>query len=189
MAPDLPPGRPATTRRLQQFVGVPRSRLHMRLARSQRLAAMTKSMAGLSPGMPTIDGGYWEVLFETSIPGTTALTMRPRNTTTLGLLPPAPIGSALELACAEGHFTRLLAPRVGELLATDISDRALARAADQCEGVSNIAFQRLDLEADPLPRASTSSSARRSCTTLRTRRCCARSPRRSATRWRWVVTC
>jgi len=70
---------------------------------------------------------------------------------TLQLLPEKGIGEALELACAEGHFTRLLASRVGHLTAADISARALARAAERCEGLFNIGFRRLDLEVDPLP--------------------------------------
>ena len=40
---------------------------------------------------------------------------------TLSLLPPKRISRALELACAEGHFTIQLAPRVESLIAADIS--------------------------------------------------------------------
>jgi peptidoglycan/xylan/chitin deacetylase (PgdA/CDA1 family)/SAM-dependent methyltransferase len=95
---------------------------------------------------------YWEALFETADPwdyGSGYESEKYRRT--LDLLPEAPLGEVLELACAEGHFTRLLAPRVGRLLATDIAERALARAAERCQGINNIAFQRLDLEAEPLP--------------------------------------
>jgi chemotaxis methyl-accepting protein methylase len=58
---------------------------------------------------------------------------------------------ALELACAEGHFTRQLAGRVKRLQATDISTNALDRARIRCEGHRNVEFSQLDLSADPLP--------------------------------------
>jgi peptidoglycan/xylan/chitin deacetylase (PgdA/CDA1 family)/2-polyprenyl-3-methyl-5-hydroxy-6-metoxy-1,4-benzoquinol methylase len=70
---------------------------------------------------------------------------------TLELIPDLPEGSALELACAEGHFAALLSPRVGALLATDISQRALERAAKRCEGLANVAFESLDFASQPLP--------------------------------------
>jgi glycosyltransferase involved in cell wall biosynthesis/peptidoglycan/xylan/chitin deacetylase (PgdA/CDA1 family)/trans-aconitate methyltransferase len=70
---------------------------------------------------------------------------------TLDILPNEPIGRALELACAEGHFTVRLAGKVSHLVATDISEIALARAAGRCRELSNVDFQRLDLRRDPLP--------------------------------------
>ncbi len=95
---------------------------------------------------------YWEALFETTDPwdyGSDYESEKYRRT--LDLLPTTPIGRALELACAEGRFTRMLAPRVGALLATDIAARALARAAERCKDLPSVSFRRLDLEADPLP--------------------------------------
>jgi peptidoglycan/xylan/chitin deacetylase (PgdA/CDA1 family)/GT2 family glycosyltransferase/2-polyprenyl-3-methyl-5-hydroxy-6-metoxy-1,4-benzoquinol methylase len=70
---------------------------------------------------------------------------------TLSLLPPGKIESALELACAEGHFTAQLAPCVGNLLATDISQIALGRAAHRCAALDNIRFVQLDFTKDALP--------------------------------------
>jgi len=70
---------------------------------------------------------------------------------TLELLPRRPIRRALELASAEGHFTRQLAPRVGSLLAADISQVALDRAAERCADLENVAFRQLDIINDPLP--------------------------------------
>jgi len=70
---------------------------------------------------------------------------------TLTLLPKIQIDKALELACAEGHFTVQLAPRVGSLIAADISQVALGRAVERCSHQQNIHFQRLDLTEDPLP--------------------------------------
>ncbi|MDX8477326.1 trifunctional glycosyltransferase/class I SAM-dependent methyltransferase/polysaccharide deacetylase [Mesorhizobium sp. VK24D] len=69
----------------------------------------------------------------------------------LEILPAGPIGRALELACAEGHFTRQLAPRVGHLTATDISAVAIERAHDRCSDQPNVDFGVLDFSADTLP--------------------------------------
>ncbi|MER9303701.1 trifunctional glycosyltransferase/class I SAM-dependent methyltransferase/polysaccharide deacetylase [Mesorhizobium sp. M0496] len=69
----------------------------------------------------------------------------------LEILPAGPIGRALELACAEGHFTRQLAPRVGHLTATDISAIAIERARARCSDQPNIEFGVLDFSADMLP--------------------------------------
>ena len=70
---------------------------------------------------------------------------------TLELIPDLPDGTALELACAQGHFSAQLAPRVGALLATDLSPKALERAAERCADLPNVAFQALDFAARPLP--------------------------------------
>jgi peptidoglycan/xylan/chitin deacetylase (PgdA/CDA1 family) len=69
---------------------------------------------------------------------------------TLSLVPDG-VGRALELGCAEGHFTQRLATRVGALTATDISAVALARAAERCRAADNLAFEQLDLFAADLP--------------------------------------
>ncbi|OWK19308.1 hypothetical protein AJ88_44965 [Mesorhizobium amorphae CCBAU 01583] len=69
----------------------------------------------------------------------------------LEILPAGPIGRALELACAEGHFTRQLAPRVGRLIATDISAIAIGRAEARCSDQPNVEFGVLDFCADTLP--------------------------------------
>jgi peptidoglycan/xylan/chitin deacetylase (PgdA/CDA1 family) len=69
---------------------------------------------------------------------------------TLSLVPDR-VGRALELGCAEGHFTQRLATRVGALTATDISAVALARAAERCREAGNLAFEQLDLFAADLP--------------------------------------
>jgi peptidoglycan/xylan/chitin deacetylase (PgdA/CDA1 family) len=68
---------------------------------------------------------------------------------TLALLPARP-ASALELGCAEGVFTRLLASRVDALLAVDVSERALARARRRCRELPHVTFAQLDLFEDPL---------------------------------------
>ncbi len=70
---------------------------------------------------------------------------------TLSLLDGLNIGRALELACAEGHFSKMLSARVAELLATDISEIALRRAAKSCAGCCNVSFRRLNLVEDAIP--------------------------------------
>ncbi|PBB88279.1 glycosyltransferase [Mesorhizobium sp. WSM3876] len=69
----------------------------------------------------------------------------------LEILPAGRIARALELACAEGHFTRQLAPRVGHLTATDISSVAIGRARARCSDQPNVEFGVLDFSADTLP--------------------------------------
>lgn len=70
---------------------------------------------------------------------------------TLQLIQDGPIEDALELACAEGHFTVQLAPLVRNLLVTDISQVALNRTAKRCNKFTNMRFQRLDFIKDPIP--------------------------------------
>ena len=44
---------------------------------------------------------------------------------------PAPLGRVLEIGCSVGTFTEALAPRCSDLLAIDISKRAVERAAER----------------------------------------------------------
>lgn len=64
---------------------------------------------------------------------------------TLELLPRAPIRRAIEIGCAEGLFTEMLAPRVRQLLALDISERALSRARERCKRFTNVSFECADI--------------------------------------------
>jgi peptidoglycan/xylan/chitin deacetylase (PgdA/CDA1 family)/ubiquinone/menaquinone biosynthesis C-methylase UbiE len=65
---------------------------------------------------------------------------------TLALLP-RHIGSALEVGCAEGVFTRMLAGRADRVTAVDISPTAIARARARCADLNNAEFKQLDLFA------------------------------------------
>ncbi|MEM7132351.1 MAG: trifunctional glycosyltransferase/class I SAM-dependent methyltransferase/polysaccharide deacetylase [Chloroflexota bacterium] len=60
------------------------------------------------------------------------------------------IATALEIACAEGHFTAQLASHVQRLTAADISDVALGRAAERCNEQANIDYRQLDLVRDEI---------------------------------------
>lgn len=57
---------------------------------------------------------------------------------------------ALEIGCAEGMFTLILAERCQSLLAVDLSDIAVERARRACSNLSNIQFAEWDLRKDPL---------------------------------------
>jgi 2-polyprenyl-3-methyl-5-hydroxy-6-metoxy-1,4-benzoquinol methylase len=63
----------------------------------------------------------------------------------------ARFAKALEVGCAEGMFTEMLAPRCESLLAVDISPVALARAQRRCQADEHVQFAEWDLRVDPLP--------------------------------------
>jgi len=67
---------------------------------------------------------------------------------TLEIIPERRYACALDLACAEGHFTKLLAGRVEKLVAADISETALQRAAVRCGNMEKIEFRQLDMTKD-----------------------------------------
>lgn len=95
---------------------------------------------------------FWNSYFATEDPWNySSLYEQEKYERQLEILPAGPIGRALELACAEGHFTRQLAPRVGHLTATDISAIAIERARARCSDQPNIAFGVLDFAAHTLP--------------------------------------
>jgi SAM-dependent methyltransferase len=57
---------------------------------------------------------------------------------------------ALEIGCAQGAMTELLAPLCKQLLAVDFVPVALERARARCRG-TNVSFARWDLASDPVP--------------------------------------
>jgi peptidoglycan/xylan/chitin deacetylase (PgdA/CDA1 family) len=95
---------------------------------------------------------YWEAFFRKEDPWNYGSAYeQEKYDLQLELLPEGAIDTAVELACAEGRFTEKLAPRVRQLIATDISATALARAAERCRGKDHIDFRQLDLAVDELP--------------------------------------
>jgi O-antigen/teichoic acid export membrane protein/SAM-dependent methyltransferase len=64
---------------------------------------------------------------------------------------PSRFAKVLEVGCAEGIFTEMLAPRCDSLLAVDISQVALARARQRLCAHEQVRFAELDLRVDPLP--------------------------------------
>lgn len=111
------------------------------------LAAVDETPAEAGPLTPD----YWETVFDKEDPWAYD---NPYETLkyeqTLDAIP-GMVGMALEIACAEGHFTRLLAGRVRQLVATDISATAVERARQRCRDLSNLSFAVLDVLTDPLP--------------------------------------
>jgi peptidoglycan/xylan/chitin deacetylase (PgdA/CDA1 family)/SAM-dependent methyltransferase len=61
------------------------------------------------------------------------------------------LGRVLELGCGEGVFTAPLADRAREVIAADVSQLALDRAAARLAGRANVRLVRLDLARDALP--------------------------------------
>lgn len=93
----------------------------------------------------------WEAYFGVEDPwnyGSTYEQQKYRRT--LAMIRPLPDGNALEIACAEGRFTELLAPHVGELTALDISITAIGRAARRTAHLHNVHFRQHDLFAGQL---------------------------------------
>jgi len=114
---------------------------------------LEKHAAGRGDGVDAANRqGHFQDLFDTEDPWNYGSPYEQQKyLRQLDILPAGPITQALELACAEGHFTVQLAPRVTHLLATDISSKALARSQARCAKQSNIAYQLLDFSADPIP--------------------------------------
>jgi SAM-dependent methyltransferase len=71
----------------------------------------------------------------------------------LALLPRREYGEALDLGSGLGVFTRVLAPHVGHILGLDLSDVAIALAADLSRALPNVAYAQGDVRAIPLPGA------------------------------------
>jgi peptidoglycan/xylan/chitin deacetylase (PgdA/CDA1 family) len=94
---------------------------------------------------------YWESVFSSKNPWEyDNLYEQTKYEQTLDLLGNRKISTALELACAEGFFTQLLASRVDTLVATDISETAVQRAQEACSEFDNISFRQLDLIEDQI---------------------------------------
>lgn len=135
-----------------------RVRLDALIAETRRQAGISTaralSTAPLSGTVAMNDRrSFWESFFETPDPWNYGSDYeQTKYLRTLELIRPG-THRALEIGCAEGHFTSLLAERVEEVVAVDISETALKRARDRCEGRANVRFERLDFSTDPLPDA------------------------------------
>jgi 2-polyprenyl-3-methyl-5-hydroxy-6-metoxy-1,4-benzoquinol methylase len=68
----------------------------------------------------------------------------------LELIPPIAGLQILEVGCAEGVFTALLAAQGSKVLGVDVCERALSRAAERCAGSPAVHFARLDISSDPV---------------------------------------
>jgi 2-polyprenyl-3-methyl-5-hydroxy-6-metoxy-1,4-benzoquinol methylase len=59
--------------------------------------------------------------------------------------------SALEIGCAEGLYTEVIAARCASLLVLDVSPTALARARARCQWSEQVRFTPFDLRSDSIP--------------------------------------
>jgi len=136
----LAPGQPAM--RLGQ--GPARRAIYLPEFRAHEEASPSKPWADLK--------AYFEDLFQQEDPWNyTSPYEQTKYEQTLDAIPRKTYARALEVGCAEGHFTAQLAPRVKSLVAADISPTALARAAVRCKGAGEVSFLQLDLTKDEPP--------------------------------------
>jgi predicted TPR repeat methyltransferase len=59
--------------------------------------------------------------------------------------------NALEIGCAEGHFTEVIADRSQSLLVLDLSSTALARARKRRNWGESVTFREWDLKSEAIP--------------------------------------
>jgi len=98
------------------------------------------------------DAAGWDHFFASSDPWEyDSAYERIKYERTLSLIHPQPHGHALEIACAEGHFTLRLAPQFGRVTALDISTRAIERARNRTAGLNHIDFVQRDVFHAGLP--------------------------------------
>jgi peptidoglycan/xylan/chitin deacetylase (PgdA/CDA1 family)/trans-aconitate methyltransferase len=116
-------------------------------------ARRTEDLADDGHDVPLYGRHYFEALFARRVDPwrlTNPYEQR-KHEQILSLIPEEGIGRAIDLGCAEGHITARLADRVPSLVAADISQVALDRAARRLKGLENVRFVRLDIASEPLP--------------------------------------
>lgn len=98
-----------------------------------------------------LTGAYFERLYE-SDPDPWSFESsayeRAKYERTLRTLSGRRIRSALEVGCSIGVFTELLAPHCEELLAVDVSRRAVAAARERLRGSSNVRVEKRTVPED-----------------------------------------
>ena len=119
-----------------------------------KLQEDAKSEREWREGVAVNSPAYWDQVFETENPWAYDSPYEQKKyEQTLSLIPKDKPFRAIELACAEGHFTVQFADLVKTLAATDISVLALERARKRCNeaGHANIRFEQLDFFNNPIP--------------------------------------
>ena len=95
---------------------------------------------------------YWDAVFYREDPWDyTSAYEQQKYMHTLDMIPGESLSSVLEVGCAEGHFTKMLAGRAQNIRAVDISKRALDRAIKRCAGLENIKFDQHDISHGVYP--------------------------------------
>ncbi len=105
----------------------------------------------VKPARPSLDPGYFEDIYARSPDPwgfRTSAYERGKYLATLDILPRARYGSALEVGCSIGVFTRLLAARCDAVLALDASARALAEARRDDADLAHVSFREATLPGD-----------------------------------------
>ena len=98
------------------------------------------------------EAAYWEDIFAHPDPWNyLSVYETTKYHQTIDILGDEPIGRAMEVACAEGIFTRMIRPHVKSLLAVDISTRALERARKRCADLDGVSFETYNLITDTPP--------------------------------------
>jgi glycosyltransferase involved in cell wall biosynthesis/SAM-dependent methyltransferase len=117
-----------------------------------RPAVAEPGPAGAARARQRFDRDYFERIFASSDPWNLDSDYeRVKAARTLSLLPAKRPRRALEVGCAAGHFTAELARHVDDLLAIDISERALALTRARCAGLDNVRCEPLDVRQQALP--------------------------------------
>jgi peptidoglycan/xylan/chitin deacetylase (PgdA/CDA1 family) len=104
-----------------------------------------------APGSAARSAASFEALFASREDpwGYTSSYEKRKYDQTLELLP-SRVGSLLELACAEGHFTVQAAVRARRLVASDVSQLALERARKRCAHLPNVSFRLENVFTEPI---------------------------------------
>lgn len=100
---------------------------------------------------PSLDSRYFEDIYARTIDPwgfRTSPYERGKYEATLGILPRARYGSALEVGCSIGVFTRMLAGRCDAVLALDASALALGEGRASNAGLANVAFREATVPRD-----------------------------------------
>jgi peptidoglycan/xylan/chitin deacetylase (PgdA/CDA1 family)/ubiquinone/menaquinone biosynthesis C-methylase UbiE len=93
----------------------------------------------------TMESENWDAIFTHPDPYSYGdLYERTKRAHTLEMLPAKRFNRALEIGCAEGHFTIELAKRADRVTALDISSKALFRAAARCASSPQVVFKQGD---------------------------------------------
>lgn len=71
-----------------------------------------------------------------------------KYSSTIEALPEEKYNKALEIGCSIGVLTKLLAEKCSQLLATDVSAKALEQAKERCNDLNNVEFQILSFPQD-----------------------------------------
>jgi peptidoglycan/xylan/chitin deacetylase (PgdA/CDA1 family) len=95
---------------------------------------------------PVEEKNYWDAVFSREDPWDYSNAYEQQKYRhTLEMIPEGSLSRVLELGCAEGLFTKMLSEKAVDILALDISERALERARKRCAGLKNVKLEQHDI--------------------------------------------